>query len=222
MAAGDGRSRRPAPQSRRELEVRASALSGRRVADIVAGLGWALPLEPVRAKGFVGQLVEAALGADPKAGCRPDFPQLAIELKTVPIGRHGRPAESTFCCSVNMAAADREEWESSRLKQRIACVLWMPVEAAAVASLPERRFGAHRLWAPSPEQLDALRADWEDLIGAIGTGNAPTANQGRLLQVRPKAASSRDRTLAPGAGGPQRTLPLGFYLRSSFVTEILT
>lgn len=222
MAAGNGRSRRSEPQTRRELELRAEALDGRNVAEVAAALAWELPVDARRAKGFVGQLVEAALGADPLAGDMPDFPGLAVELKTVPMSRKGRPAESTFCCSIAMAVADHAQWETSRLKKRLACVLWLPVQAAAVAPLAKRRFGRARFWSPSPIQLDALRADWEDLMGAIGAGSPPSAHEGRLLQVRPKAASSRDRTLAPGADGPRRSLPLGFYLRTSFVADILT
>jgi DNA mismatch repair protein MutH len=215
--------RRPKPLSLRELEIRAEALAGRSVAEVARALDVSLPHEPKRAKGFVGMLVEQALGADPKAGEDPDFPELGVELKTVPIDKNGAPAESTFVCSIAMAHADQEEWTSSRLRQRLQHVLWVPVEAAKVSELPLRRIGRPVLWRPDVEQERLLESDWQDLMGAIGAGRGGTltAREGVVLQVRPKAARADERTLGPGPDGPQQTLPLGFYLRQSFTAALL-
>lgn len=215
--------RRPAPQTVQELIVRAHALAGWSIAEIAHALHAAIPDHPLRAKGFVGQLAECALGADPLAGERPDFPMLGVELKTIPVNQHGMPTEGTFCCSIDMMHTDTEVWETSRLKQRLQQVLWLPVDSAKRAPLPERRFGRAVLWTPSTEQLAVLRADWEDLMGAIGAGRAGTlsAREGVALQVRPKAANARVRALAAGPDGPYRTLPLGFYLRTSFTRDVL-
>jgi DNA mismatch repair protein MutH len=214
--------RRPPPQTERELVVRAEALAGRTLGEVAAALSMPLPLEPRRAKGWVGTLLEPALGAVATARDGPDVAALAIELKSVPV-RAGRPAESTFVCSIRMATADDETWPTSRLHRRLGRVLFVPVDAASVAPLPVRRVGAAVLWAPSPEQEALLRGDWDDLMGAIGSGRAGTltAREGRVLQVRPKAATARVRTLASGADGPERTLPLGFYLRATFTGGIL-
>ncbi|MFC1611229.1 MutH/Sau3AI family endonuclease [Myxococcota bacterium] len=208
-----------APQSLRELEVRAEALEGRTVAEVASALAVPVPTESRRAKGFVGTLVELALGADPRAGDGPDFPALAVELKTIPILRAGRPVESTFCCTIAMAMADAEEWATSRLRKRLQRVLWMPVEAQP--QVGDRRFARARLWTPSDEEMDLLRADWEDLMGAVGAGRAPSAHEGRVLQIRPKAKSRLEQTLAPGEDGPALALPLGFYLRARFTGAIL-
>ena len=216
--------RRPAPRGARELELRAQALQGHSVTTLAQALGAVLPSTSQRGKGFVGQLVECALGADPCAGPRPDFPDLGVELKTVPVDARGWPLESTFCCSIHMASADQQSWESSRLRRRLAHVLWVPVHAPRGLAVGERCFGRARLWQPSAAQAALLKADWEDLMGAIGAGRGGTltAREGRALQVRPKAAHARVRTLAPGPEGPQTMLPLGFYLRTQFTAEIIT
>jgi DNA mismatch repair protein MutH len=213
--------RRPAPGSVRELELRAHALSGRSMGEVAAALGVPVPEDERRAKGFVGQLVERALGADPSAGERPDFPELGVELKTIPLRPDGTPVESTFCCSIRMGEADRVVWPESRLERRLRCVLWIPVEAAGAAPLAQRRIGAPKLWRPSVEELALLRTDWEDLIGAIGAGGTPGSHVGRVLQVRPKAANSAERTVAPTEDGAGEALPLGFYLRPAFTAALL-
>jgi DNA mismatch repair protein MutH len=222
--------RRAAPQSLRELEVRAEALAGHTVSEVAKALGVSVPAESRRAKGFVGALAEAALGADPKAGDGPDFPSLAVELKTIPVSPDMKPRESTFCCAISMESADREEWESSRLWRRLQRVLWVPVVFASgpranrrrpAIELATGRFGKPRLWRPSPSEVAILRADWEDLMGAVGSGKPPSAYAGLALQLRPKAKSSRVTTLAAGADGPRRALPLGFYLRARFTARIL-
>ena len=168
-------------------------------------------------------LVEVALGAEPTAGDGPDFVALGVELKTVPVNARGAPVESTFCCSIHMGSADGERWETSRLRRRLAHVLWLPVEAARLAPLAERRFGRARLWSPSPAEWQVLREDWEDLMGEIGMGGAENlrGHVGRVLQVRPKAANAQARVWAPGPDGPERVAPLGFYLRARFTATLL-
>jgi DNA mismatch repair protein MutH len=208
--------------SLRELEIRAEALAGRTLGELARALDVTLP-DARRAKGFVGQLVELALGADPSAGDGPDFPTLDVELKTIPVGRNGRPKESTFVCSVTMATAEHERWETSRLRRRLQRVVWVPVEAADVADLALRRIGRPVVWSPSPEEEAALRADWEHLMGAVGAGRGGSlsAHEGTILQLRPKARDGAVRTLAPDDDGVGRLLPLGFYLRASFTAHIV-
>ena len=222
---GTGRDqiRRPPPKSLAELKIRAEALNRRSVQELATGLGFVVPEDNVRSKGFVGQLVERALGADPSAGELPDFTGLEVELKTIPVRTTGAPVESTFCCSIAMDQADRETWEGSRLKRRLTRVLWLPVDGSSIAPMAERCFGKARLWQPSDDEMAVLQADWEDLMGAIGSGRGGTlsAREGEVLQVRPKAANSYARTVSPGGGGFEMSLPLGFYLRAGSTARIL-
>jgi DNA mismatch repair protein MutH len=216
------RMRRQPPLSERELMIRAGALSQRSVGEIALALGWELPSDARKAKGYVGQLIEAALGADPDAGERPDFTTLGIELKSIPLAPSGKPVESTFVCSIDMDGVDRELWEGSRLRARLRHVLWVPVTGARYALLPERCFGVPVLWSPSDEDEAALRADWERIIGTVSIGGPITAHVGAVLQARPKAASGNVRALAVDDESMARTLPLGFYLRSAFTQQIIS
>jgi len=207
------------PRSTAELALRAEALTGRTLSELADALGVELPTEPKRAKGAVGQLIERALGACGGCAPGPDFAALGVELKTIPVGADGRPRESTFVCTIAPFEIAYEEWPSSRVRAKLSCVLWVPIALA-----PPRRIQRPRLWRPSPAQERALREDWEELAGLVATGALEqlTAHRGRVLQVRPKAAHGRVRTLAPG---PEETplfaLPRGFYLRARFTAGIL-
>jgi DNA mismatch repair protein MutH len=199
-------------------------MAGATLGDLAGAVGAELPRDLRRAKGLVGQLLEAYLGASAGSRALPDFPELAIELKSLPLDRSGKPLESTFVCSIPIADMAAVEWTSSRVRRKLSRVLWVPVEAEPALALAQRRFGQALLWSPSPEEEQALAEDWLELAGYIGRGQveALTGHRGRFLQVRPKAAHGRARRLAFDAdGAPIAAMPRGFYLRPSFTRAII-
>ncbi len=212
------------PQTEAELLARARALSGVCLGELAQRVGAEAPVDLRRAKGFTGQLVEQLLGASAASRAEPDFQRLGVELKTLPVNRRGRPAESTFVSTVDLAEIDRVEWAACRVRAKLARVLWVPVEGERDLPVPARRLGEPLLWSPDPDQDAQLRADWEELAGVIGRGGIESlsARRGRVLQVRPKAANARSRRQGTDEDGlPFATLPRGFYLRASFTAEIL-
>lgn len=187
-------------------------------------MGAVVPADQRRAKGFVGNLLERVLGATAGTSAAPDFEALGIELKTIPVRRDGRPRESTFVCCAPLAAIEELEWEGSPVRAKLRRVLFLPVEAEREIPLGRRRLGAPILWSPTPAQDGELQADWDELAGLLGSGQVErvTGHLGRCLQVRPKAASSRERRRAPEADGAWvATVPRGFYLRASFTAQVL-
>ena len=215
---------RPPPESVADLITRARALAGRSVSELAADLGARVPPDQRRAKGFVGQLLERALGATAGSSDRPDFEALGVELKTIPVDGTGRPRESTFVCTIPMSEIAEVDWEQSRVYRKLAHVLFVPIESAPDLPLGARRIGGPVEWRPDEAQERDLRADWDELAGLVGRGDVEsvTAHLGRYLQVRPKAAHSRIRGRAPEAeGGWLETVPRGFYLRATFTEAIL-
>ena len=211
------------PESERELVERAEAIAGLSLGTLAARLGQDVPADLRRAKGWVGTLMEAALGATAGSRDEPDFPGLGIELKTIPVDAAGHPRETTFVCTITLQEMGDQEWERSRVRRKLARVLWIPVEAGPVP-VSDRRVGAPMLWSPSAEEEEALRFDWEELAGIIGRGDVEsiTAHLGEHLQVRPKAASSRSRSGGVDRDGASfAALPRGFYLRTSFTRRLL-
>lgn len=214
----------PPPGSEAELLQRGRDLSGQTLGEVAERFGLEVPSSLVRAKGWVGMLVEKALGATAGSRSEPDFPGLGIELKTLPVDEHGQPRESTFVCTIELSRIPEIEWGQSRVKNKLGRVLWFPVQAARDIPVGERQLGEPLLWTPDTDEEAALRFDWEELAGRIACSGTEsvTAHLGRYLQVRPKAANSRVvRRVMDGEGEPYRANPRGFYLRTAFTQGLL-
>lgn len=212
------------PRSESELLTRARALAGVPLEELAARCGRPLPAEARRAKGWAGELAEALLGATAASRPEPDFTQLGIELKTLPVHRDGRPRESTYVCTVPLEPAGGLRWEDSLVRRKLSRVLWLPVEADPAVPLARRRLGSALLWSPDAGEEAALRADWEELMELVCLGRVEhlSARHGTVLQIRPKAADASARRWGTGETGRRvRTLPRGFYLRASFTGALL-
>ena len=213
-----------APESEAELLQRARGLAGLSIGQLAERFSLLAPADLRRAKGFVGALVERALGATAGSRAAPDFEALGIELKTLPVDSRGRALESTFVCTIPLVEIGEVEWLSSRVRRKLNRVLWVPVQGERQIPVPERRIGEPLLWALTAEAEAALRFDWEELAGIIGRGDVEsiTGHIGRCLQIRPKAADSHARRRGIDADGVGfAALPRGFYLRASFTSEIV-
>lgn len=212
------------PSSTSELALRAEKLAGLTLGELAADAGQTAPLDLKHAKGWVGTLVEKALGASAGSRSEPDFPQLGVELKTLPVDATGKPLESTFVCTIELSRIAESEWDESRFLGKMSHVLWLPVEGTRSVPVAERRIGSPVFWQPNQKEKEQLRADWEQLSLLIAQGRTSeiTGHLGEVLQVRPKAArgSSRRRTLDE-QGALYDEQPKGFYLRPRFTQAIL-
>lgn len=206
------------------LLAKAQWLAGFTLGEIAAELNVPVPLDLKRDKGWVGQLIETALGA--RAGSKPeqDFAHLGIELKTIPINRQGEPLETTFVSLAPLTQNHGITWQTSHVRHKLQRVLWIPVEGERQIPIADRYIGQPILWSPSLEQEQQLQRDWEELMELIVFGrlNEINATLGEVLQLRPKGRNSKALTNAINTHGEQiQSLPLGFYLRKSFTSQIL-
>ncbi|MET0386505.1 MAG: MutH/Sau3AI family endonuclease [Polyangiales bacterium] len=209
------------------LLTAAHRLAGYTVAELARAVCQGVPSGPVRDKGLIGRVAERALGLHLNLGLQPsaaDFGSLGIELKTLPVTRELRPRESTFVCYVPLLQLTERSFEESRVAQKLARVLFLPVESGRALSFEQRRIGRAFLWSPSVEQREWLRADYAELARRVLEGHveALDARVGRVLQLRPKAAHGGVRVrMTDGDGAPWRLQPRGFYLRASFTKQLL-
>ena len=213
-----------APESIDDLLARAHALAGTSVGALAASLGVDARGDAVRTKGTPGAILERALGATGGSTKTHDFPELGVELKTIPVDEAGAPVESTYVCTLSLGDADEQEWATSWVRAKLARVLFVPLVGSSEVAWQDRRIGPPLLWSPSAEQEDVLHADFDDLVGLVGVGRIEelTAHRGRWLQVRPKARHGGVRTVAWGSEREAiATVPRGFYLRTRFTGAIL-
>jgi DNA mismatch repair protein MutH len=211
------------PQSIDLLLERAQALAGLSIGALAQSLGQIAPERLNSHKGWLGDLLEMALGADALSRPEPDFMHLGVELKTIPINFQLKPLESTFITTIPLRTIHQESFETSLVWKKLEKVLFIPILSES-KNISARQIASPMLWCPDPLEKDMLKQDWEELVGLIALGKLEevSAKLGVALQVRPKGANARSLCLAYNAKGePYYTLPRGFYLRSRFTQELL-
>ncbi|HHE8713191.1 DNA mismatch repair endonuclease MutH [Haemophilus influenzae] len=212
------------PQTLEQLLAQAQSIAGLTFGELADELHIPVPIDLKRDKGWVGMLLERALGATAGSKAEQDFSHLGVELKTLPINAEGYPLETTFVSLAPLVQNSGVKWENSHVRHKLSCVLWMPIEGSRHIPLRERHIGAPILWKPTAEQERQLKQDWEELMDLIVLGKLEqiTARIGEVMQLRPKGANSRAVTKGIGKNGEIiDTLPLGFYLRKEFTAQIL-
>jgi DNA mismatch repair protein MutH len=208
------------------LLAHARALVGVELSELADTLGLPVPVGNVRTKGWSGQVIEQELGAAVGGARGPDFAELGVELKTVPVDEDLVPLESTAVCQIDPVAIAAESWDTSYAREKLASVLFVALAVPPAArSVGDRRVAAVRLWSPDADEARALREDFELLVrGYYRQGRAAeiTGHLGTVLQVRPKGRDADDlRDGYDAAGRPARIGKQGFYLRPAFVARIL-
>jgi DNA mismatch repair protein MutH len=213
------------PKSEQELLERARCIAGLRLSDLAKQFKLEVPKDTRRAKGWIGQLIELTLGATAASLAEPDFQEIGIELKTLPLTNSGKPKESTYVCTVPLTNLTEQHWETSWIKRKLQRVLWLPFEADKTIPLAERHIGNAILWSPTQTESQQLQQDWEELMELVCLGKLEqiTSHMGRYLQIRPKGANAKSLTTTlDEEGNSIQTLPRGFYLRPDFTQRIIS
>lgn len=181
-------------------------------------------LTSLQRKGWAGLAIEEALGTTAGTQALPDFADMGVELKTIPLNVAGEPTESTFVTHIPLLTIHEQTWLTSPCCAKLKRILWVPVEGDRSIPYEQRRIGQGFLWSPTQTDTEILQRDWEELTTLISTGYLEEidARMGEYLQVRPKAANSKSTCDGLNMQGAKiRTLPRGFYLRRSFTRQIL-
>ncbi len=211
------------PLTEAELKARANAIAGKTLAMLAELHQEPVPPSQHHAKGWVGQLLEKVLGANAMNLDQPDFMNLGIELKTLPVNKMGQPCESTYICTAPIPNSDTD-FESSRVWRKMAKMLWVPIEADKAKPLAQRRIGVPILWSPSSSIRNQLCQDWEEFMELITLGQFEnlSAHKGKYLQIRPKAANAKTFIQVINQYGQTISIvPKGFYLRATLTQKII-
>ena len=89
----------------------------------------------------------------------------------------------------------------------------------------ERYIAGFHFWSPSSEDKTVIKNDYDELMEMVATGRIDdiTARLGTIMQLRPKAADGKALTDCPGPDGEIiKVRPRGFYMRRSFMLELLS
>lgn len=211
--------------SEKDLIDKYKAIAGLTFSQLLTELDLVVPNSPSSRKGFIGMAIELALGAKSGNKSQPDFNHLGIELKTLPLNHLGKTSESTFVTAIPLLTIHKQTWKTSQCFAKLKKVLWIPIEDDDKLSYMNRRIGEGILWSPSADDEKILANDWEELTFLIRTGQMDKINAslGEYLQIRPKGANSQALCYCYDEFGKKtKTMPRGFYLRSSFTTRILS
>ncbi|MBA2656075.1 MAG: DNA mismatch repair endonuclease MutH [Tatlockia sp.] len=211
-------------QSEDELLERCSSIEGLSFSQLAALLELRIPDKKQRRKGWTGMAIEQALGTTAGNKAIPDFANLGIELKTLPLNNNKKPSESTFVTSIPLLTIHQQNWQSSQCYAKLQRVLWLPIEGDITIPFGHRRIGRGFLWSPNSSETAILAQDWNELILMITTGQLGEINAtiGQYLQIRPKAANAKSLCYGFNSEGRKElTLPRGFYLRASFTEQIV-
>ena len=216
---------KPTPPTQiNQLMERVNRIAGMTLGEIASDFAFKTPENLLREKGWTGQLIEYALGASAASRPEPDFPNLGIELKTLPISYSGKPLETTYVSITPLKDLHGLTWQNSVVKKKLNHVLWLPILAERDIAPTNRVIGNGFLWQPNAHQAKQLQQDWEELTEMIALGQVEKVNGhfGQVLQIRPKAANSQALTQAIGPEGKEiMTLPRGYYLKTHFTQQIL-
>lgn len=207
------------------LLKQAQSLSGKSFSQVAQLCQLAIPSRHSRInqKGWLGQTLELYLGATAGSQPLPDFIELGIELKTIPILPNGTPKESTYICTAPVPIQDAS-WAHSHVFSKLRKVLWFPYFYDKKRAFEDQLLATPLLWSPNASQARKLQQDWEELVELINLGKIEglSAHIGECLQIRPKASHSNVQIpIINHEGEHCSTTPKGFYLRKTFTQEMI-
>ena len=109
-----------APKTEKELLNKAYGLTGVKILDFCSLFNKFFDKNFINSKGYIGKILEIYLGASGGNMPIPDFPNLDIELKTIPLSKRMYPKGNLKVCSTSMLPSiNNYEWDSSIVKLKI-------------------------------------------------------------------------------------------------------
>lgn len=211
------------PKSKAELETRLRGILGRSIGELALLSGVSLPYNNLASKGFAGLLIELFLGANAHNLTLPDFISLNVELKTLPLKVNLMPEESTFLCSADLRPENFLPFEQSPLYHKMSNMLFVLLLAPRGFPMAERRILGYFFFTPNQEQWQTIKEDYQDFAELIcsGQSNLINGSMGSIIQMRPKTANGEHIIQARDSDGhAYYTRPRGFYLRSTFTSQL--
>ena len=212
------------PKTRADLIKRLDLIMGRSLSELAFLSGVDSPYNNRAGKGFAGQLTEIFLGADAGTLSEPDFTNLGIELKTLPVGFDLMPAQSTFLCMADLNPERFIPFEQSHLYHKLRHMLFVILLAPKGAKITERRILGYFFFKPDNQTLKLFEQDYNEFNELILNASAREidGSAGNVIQMRPKAAASSEYIKVRDVSGNfTTTYPRAYYLRPWFTKKLM-
>lgn len=212
------------PKTEESLFLQAQLLSGRCLGELAVKAGMDIPCNLKYEKGWIGKLIEFWLGGACSSMSGPDFPNLGIELKTIPI-KNGNSSEPTFICNESLVKGLDMTWKNSYIYNKIRRILWMPIlYNRKNILLSKLTVGNYLLWSPNKEENHLLKSDWEELMDLVFLQNTTHSipYYGEILQLIPNKSGTKKllTSASRNYSNPSFNISKRFYFRKRFTSKI--
>jgi DNA mismatch repair protein MutH len=196
------------------VRLRFSQYEGRTVAEISASFG--IVKTGKSQKGFHRQLAVKILAAG--GNSIPELDRAGIEMKTIRLGKNGKPRESMSFPGFKFLEIVKEDWEESsfseKIEKKFLFVVFSPKDS------DDEVFQTAFLWnMPYRDRLEAQRV-WEDTKRRVATDatDLPGITESPGAHVRPKGKDGNDKIPTPQGGLHLRQ---AFWLNASYIGSLL-
>lgn len=182
----------------------------------------------LRNRGWAGNVVHALLGDDTSNAPEPDLEAHGVEVKSLPIDRHGKVLEPTKIDSLNYDKVAATDWWHSQTFHKLRSILFVPVVKYDPARPPDFFIRFPFLWFPTPADLSQFQRDYEEVRALIRSGEftklssaEPPNGQGVALHTKPNHGKGSKPTSATYQGKSIPVEKRGWMLRMSFTRPIM-
>jgi DNA mismatch repair protein MutH len=180
-------------------------------------------------KGSVGNIIEyEAFGVKPNNDARPDFPELGIELKVLPLKKKSRGEfdvkERTKICSINYVELVKEKWTYSHAKIKLNKILFIFYYHDSIDLLASTVIDYHLFHLELSEE-PIIKADWHRTKKKVEAGLAHELSESENLILAASRSgqgglSYDDWPKQPNITYQERARQRAFSLKPSFTRTI--
>ena len=211
------------PKSKNELLKKALGLSGKKITFLHDMFRNKFDIECKCSKGYFGKLVELYLGASASNLPIPDFPNLNIELKTLPLNKKMQVNHHIKVCATSIFPNSKNTtWEKSILKLKLSRILWIPFESDKSISFKKRRIG-HAFISNLNKYEDLFKQDYENITNLMLYGKIEkiSASTGKYLILKSTSSNKNLLKYYDIDGKLIFSKLKAFYLKKQFIDNVI-
>ena len=212
-----------APENEEDLIKRAFSLTGKKIVELCEPFNKFFNEKSKKSKGYLGKILEMYLGASAGNLPIPDFPNLKIELKILPLNKNMLPKSNVkICYNSNMPTQSNYKWDSSIVKLKLNKVLWIPIEADSSIPLRERRI-CHPFLSHLKDYENIIKEDYKNITYFLFSGKMEyiSANLGKYLILQSISSNKNLTNYFNFDGDLIRTNFKAFYLKKNYLRKII-